>query len=328
MEELQWNQFFGLFSSGDVLVLNDSKVLWARLEITKSGGGSGEVFFLSAKDGNPRVWEVLTRNMRLKVQKTLSLPGGLEATVKEVGKVSVLEINTPEEFGGKDLKEYFEKYGQVPLPPYIANLREKQSEEDKTRYQTIWAKQWGSVAAPTAGLHFSEEHIKRLQEKGVVVTYVTLHVGAGTFLPVEEEKLEDFDMHPEFCTVSAQCCQAILKAQAAGKKVWACGTTVLRSLETAVLASPTINTRLPLIAPFTGETKLFVTPGFIFRVVDGLLTNFHQPQSTLLALVAAFATKNHGVPPEQAVKKVLKAYEWAIERRFRLFSYGDLTVIS
>jgi S-adenosylmethionine:tRNA ribosyltransferase-isomerase len=203
--------------------------------------------------------------------------------------------------------------------------------EDRKRYQTVWAKNLGSVAAPTAGLHFSQAHLDQLKKNGVKIVTVTLHVGAGTFLPIQTENLKDFEIHSEVMEGNKTVCDAILKTQATGKKVWACGTTSLRALETATIASAKGSGRLPLIAPFLGETQLFIRPGYRFLVVDGLLTNFHQPQSSLLSLAATFATRepaNSFQDEKKAVEKILKAYEFAIEKKFRLFSYGDLTVIS
>jgi S-adenosylmethionine:tRNA ribosyltransferase-isomerase len=203
--------------------------------------------------------------------------------------------------------------------------------EDRKRYQTVWAKNLGSVAAPTAGLHFGEEHLKFFRNQGVKVVTVTLHVGAGTFLPIQTENLKDFEIHSEVMEVGESVCDAILKTQAAGKKVWACGTTSLRALETATIASSKGSGRLPMISPFLGETQLFIRPGYRFLVVDGLLTNFHQPKSSLLSLVATFATRhpaNSFQEEKKSVEKLLMAYQYAIEKKFRLFSYGDLTVIS
>jgi S-adenosylmethionine:tRNA ribosyltransferase-isomerase len=325
-EEIHWQKFFGLFQKGDTLVLNDSRVIWARLKIQKLSGARGEIFFLRAEGLK---WQVLTKGLKLKVGKVIDLPGNIKATTLKYDRISEIEISE-----NVDIPKYFEKYGSVPLPPYITSLRDDNSDfelEDRKRYQTVWAKSFGSVAAPTAGLHFTEEHLKILRDKGVSVQYVTLHVGAGTFLPIETENLDDFQIHSEFIEVGSATCFSILKTQAAGKKIWACGTTALRALETAVQASSSGSSRLPLIAPFIGETSLFIRPGYTFLVVDGLLTNFHQPKSSLLSLVAAFATRNQTGSRSDAVKaveKVKDVYKWAMEKKFRLFSYGDLTVIS
>lgn len=318
-EELTWTRFLAHFKEGDTLVLNDSQVLWARLIIKKPSGARGEIFFLSAKG---KTWEILAKNLSLKDGKILDLPGGLQAKVIKADRISTVEIR-----GEVDLKKYFAEFGHVPLPPYIAK---EDGVQDKERYQTVWAKHWGSVAAPTAGLHFTQKHLDDLKNSGVKIGYVTLHVGAGTFLPIQTDNLADFQIHAEVARVPQETCDMVLKSQAAGKKVWACGTTVLRSLETAVHASPSAGSRLPLIAPFLGETKLFVTPGYRFLVVDALLTNFHQPCSSLLALAAAFCVRNQATndaTQHAAVAKIIKAYDFAVNKKFRFFSYGDLTVL-
>jgi S-adenosylmethionine:tRNA ribosyltransferase-isomerase len=331
-EEIGWERFLAHFKKGDTLVLNDSRVLWARLKIKKISGAAAEVFFLKTLDGNPNRWEVLSRGLNLKLGGEIDLPGDVKARVLVSGRVSQIEI-TSKRFGPEDLKNYFTAWGDVPLPPYIMSLRPGKESliSDKERYQTVWAQNWGSVAAPTAGLHFTEEHLAKLRQSGVKVVFVTLHVGAGTFMPVDTEKLDDFNIHSEFAVVGDQACAAILETQAAGKRVWACGTTALRAVESAIWATGQARTNLPLIRPFAGETNLFIKPGYKFLAVDGLLTNFHQPRSSLLALVAAFATRMPPVGTQQeraAVEKILEAYRQAIQKKFRLFSYGDLTVIS
>ena len=327
-QEVSWNNLLGTFKAGDTLVLNDSQVLWARLPASKSSGKKGEIFFLRNLSSDSH-WEVLSRSLGLSVGAEVLLPGDLKALVLKTGRICEIQI-----LGDVNLKEYFEKFGEVPLPPYILALRgEKTSvsdKEDRIRYQNEWAREWGSVAAPTAGLHFSMEHLKTLEAQGVRIRYITLHVGAGTFLPIETELLSDFQIHAEVVRVGQETCDSIRKSQASGKRVWACGTTVLRALESAVWASGTAETNLPMIVPFFGETRLFIAPGYKFKIVNGLLTNFHQPQSSLLALAAAFATEE--LPRTEAdqkrtLKKLLDAYQFAIQKRFRLFSYGDLTVM-
>jgi S-adenosylmethionine:tRNA ribosyltransferase-isomerase len=326
-KEISWNNLMGLFQPGDTVVFNDSQVLWARLVIEKPSGKEGEIFFLKTLSSQTH-WEVLSKGMNFKEGKEIVLPGDVKATVVRAGRTSEIKIQK-----ALDLKKYFDQYGHVPLPPYIMNLRHNDEDDkaDRERYQNVWAKEWGSVAAPTAGLHFSKEHLEALKKRGVKVAYVTLHVGAGTFLPIDTGDLKDFQIHSEVINVPAETCDGILKTQAAGKKVWAVGTTVLRALETAAHASTKTAGPLRLVTPFYGETKLFVTPGYRFLVVDGLLTNFHQPQSSLLALASAFATRNPATSKsdeKKAVDKLLRAYKFAIDKKFRLFSYGDLTVIS
>lgn len=315
--EIAWPEMYDLFKPGDVLVLNDTKVLKARLVM-----GAKEVFFLKDLGGNK--WEVLTKGLKGKVGKEFELPGGVRARFVEPGKPAVIEL-----LDRVDFASYFEEHGHVPLPPYILAQRASHSDEpgDQTRYQTVWAEKMGSVAAPTASLHFDESHLQILKNKGVRLEFVTLHVGAGTFLPMEVERVEDFKIHSEYVSVAEKTMEALVAAKARGGRVWACGTTVLRALESAARFQKTDvqSTAFGGSGNFSFWTDLFVKPGFDFKVVDRLLTNFHQPQSSLLLLAAAFACP--GCSDEQAVSKILRAYEKAIEKRFRLFSYGDLTVI-
>jgi S-adenosylmethionine:tRNA ribosyltransferase-isomerase len=188
------------------------------------------------------------------------------------------------------------------------------------RYQTVWAQEEGSVAAPTASLHFKEEHLKILEQKGVEILYVTLHVGAGTFLPIDTENIEEFKIHSEFYSVTPETFEKIKNIKKEKGKIWACGTTVVRVLETL---GQHLKEAHP---PLQGETDIFIKPGFKFQMVQGLLTNFHQPESSLLLLVAAFAGQK--LSKEQALQKIITTYHQAVEKEFRLFSYGDLTVIS
>jgi S-adenosylmethionine:tRNA ribosyltransferase-isomerase len=323
-EELTWTRFLNFFKSGDTLVLNQSKVLPARLVIKKDSGKTGEVLFL--RQATAHIWDVMTGQMNLKVDKVIDLPGEVKARVLKTGRVARLEI-----LSTINTVDYLNEFGQVPLPPYITQIRKTNLTKplDKERYQNTWANDWGSVAAPTAGLHFTDAHLNMLKHNGVQVEFITLHVGAGTFLPLDEGPLDEVELHTEWVSVSQKTCDAILKTQAAGKKVWACGTTVTRALESAVWASGTGGTNIPMIKPYTGETALFISPGYKFQVVEGLLTNFHQPESSLLALVAAFGTRLVPQDPRsklECIEKVKRAYNFAIQKKFRLFSYGDLTV--
>ncbi|MCC6278430.1 MAG: tRNA preQ1(34) S-adenosylmethionine ribosyltransferase-isomerase QueA [Oligoflexia bacterium] len=324
-EEINWSRFLSLFKSGDTLVLNETRVLPARLIVNRPSGKKGEVFFLSQTD-NGHVWQVLTKNMNLKAGKVIELPGQIKAEVMTPGRITTIRFTSPVDTIG-----YLNEFGEVPLPPYITELRgtDKSRSEDKESYQTSWAKSWGSVAAPTAGLHFTKAHLDELEKAGVNIRFITLHVGAGTFMPLDEGKLKELELHSEVVEVGLETCQSILKTQAAGKCVWACGTTVARALESAVWGSGTGGTNIPMIAPFRGETKLFIHPGYKFQVVEALLTNFHQPRSSLLALVAAFGSRVIPASTQDArssVEKVKQVYKYAIEKKFRLFSYGDLTV--
>lgn len=211
-------------------------------------------------------------------------------------------------------EDYFEEVGDVPLPPYIQKARGQREGrlEDKTWYQTEWAKFAGSSAAPTASLHFHNEDFEKLKDRGVNVAKLTLHVGLGTFLPIAFENLSEHQMHAETVVIPAATWAKVLETQKSRGRIWAVGTTVTRALESAAHGLLTVQTNGDL----TGESRLFIRDDFDWRVVGGILTNFHQHQTTLLALVASFA----------GLEKVKSSYEWAIERKFRLFSYGDLSV--
>jgi S-adenosylmethionine:tRNA ribosyltransferase-isomerase len=320
--------FPSLLRPGDLLVFNDTKVVAARLVGTKPSGGRVEIFL-------ERV--VGTREAVVQLRASKPIREGLEVTTAG-GVVRVLGRQDDlwrVEFPGSAL-EFFEQWGDVPLPPYIHRAADA---NDRERYQSIFARERGAVAAPTASLHFDSQLIREVEARGVSRTFVTLHVGAGTFQPVRTDNLESHVMHAERVTVSAATCEAIEKTRAAGGRVVAIGTTVVRALESAALAArasegaaiaaptaaatPTAAAappatpasrpvRLPA-AGWSGETRLFIRPGFDFQVMDALLTNFHLPESTLLMLVCAFAGK----------EQVLAAYEHAMSARYRFFSYGD-----
>jgi S-adenosylmethionine:tRNA ribosyltransferase-isomerase len=314
--------FPGLLRPGDLLVFNDTKVVAARLVGTKPSGGRVEIFL-------ERVVEPREAVVQLRASKPIR--EGLEVTTAG-GVVRVLGRQGDlwrVEFPSSAL-EFFEQWGDVPLPPYIHRAADA---NDRERYQSIFARERGAVAAPTASLHFDSQLIHEIETRGVSRTFVTLHVGAGTFQPVRTDDLESHVMHAERVSVSAATCEAIEKTRAEGGRVVAIGTTVVRALESAALAAraadgvaaaaptaaataaptPTPAPRALPGAGWSGETRLFIRPGFNFQVVDALLTNFHLPESTLLMLVCAFAGKD----------PVLAAYEHAVRARYRFFSYGD-----
>lgn len=297
---------FALFEPGDLLVINDTRVVRRRVF---SAAGL-EILFLGALDSEARRWSVLCPSTRWKNGVDQTLPNGITLKLVERGRPQTVEASE------SLTEEFFEKHGELPLPPYIQKARGERHNRDADRasYQTAWADRAGSLAAPTASLHFSAQQIEQLGEKGVQVERVTLHVGLGTFLPVTVENLEEHVMHAEIAEIPVRTWRTIESTRANGKRVWAMGTTVTRTLESA--AHGKLHKASDDSVAFRGETDLFIRPGFEFKVVTGLLTNFHQPRSTLLALVAAFA----------GLDKVKAAYAWAIEREFRLFSYGDLTV--
>jgi S-adenosylmethionine:tRNA ribosyltransferase-isomerase len=293
--------FPGLLRPGDLLVFNDTKVVAARLVGTKPSGGRVEIFL-------ERV--VGESEALVHVRASKPIREGLEVTTVG-GVLRILQRQDDlwrAEFPGPAL-EFFERWGDVPLPPYIHRTPDA---NDRERYQSIFARERGAVAAPTASLHFDSELIGGIEARGVRRAFVTLHVGAGTFQPVRTDDLESHVMHAERVSVSAATCTAIKKTRAEGGRVIAIGTTVIRALESAALAAPPA-ARIAAAEGWSGETRLFIRPGFNFQVVDALLTNFHLPESTLLMLVCAFA----GMGP------VLSAYAHAVRAQYRFFSYGD-----
>ena len=288
------------FSAGDVLVVNNTQVLKRRVF-----AGDVEILFLKQVNGTD--WEVLFPSKKYKIGESLGLPLGVSMALVQKGRPQVVRLST------EVTEDYFQKVAELPLPPYIQKARNARHtvEADESWYQTAWAKKPGSFAAPTASLHFGQEDLAELRAKGVQIAEVTLHVGLGTFLPVTAEDLNDHDMHEEYVDISATTWAIIQKAREQGHLVWSLGTTTTRSLESAaggLLAGSAAE-------GFRGFTKLLIQPGYNFKIVQRLLTNFHQPESTLLALVSGFSS----------LETVKACYQWAIERKFRLFSYGDLT---
>jgi S-adenosylmethionine:tRNA ribosyltransferase-isomerase len=286
--------------SDDVLVLNNTQVLKRRVF-----SGAVEILFL--KQLNAADWEVLFPSKKYKIGDSIDLPKGVSMTLLEKGRPQKVRLS-------EEVQEnYFQEVAELPLPPYIQKARQERHtvQSDEGWYQTAWASKPGSFAAPTASLHFSRSDLNLLKERGVKVCEVTLHVGLGTFLPVQADDLDDHDMHEEFVDISSEVWGQIQTARGLGHNVWALGTTATRSVESAACGLLSGSAE----AGFSGFTKLLIQPGYQFKIVDRLLTNFHQPQSTLLALVSAFST----------LEAVKSCYQWAIERKFRLFSYGDLS---
>lgn len=284
-----------LLRAGDLLVFNDTRVIPARLHGHKATGGKVELL-LERVVGGQRALVQLRSSKPPAVGSTIQLDCGAQATVVErEGDFWVLDFGT-------DPASVFEKHGEMPLPPY---LRREAEEFDRDRYQTVYARVPGAVAAPTAGLHFDDSLLEACERAGVSKTHVTLHVGAGTFQPVRVDDLREHQMHAELTEVPRAACEAVEACRARGGRVVAVGTTAVRALESAAQGGR--------LAAFTGDTRLFITPGYRFRVVDALVTNFHLPESTLLMLVSAFAGRAH----------VLAAYRHAVAQRYRFFSYGD-----
>jgi S-adenosylmethionine:tRNA ribosyltransferase-isomerase len=305
----------GFLAPGDLLVLNDTRVVAARLFGSKSSGGRVEIL-LERPVGECEALAHVRASKPVREGMEISTPGGAVRAIAREDDLWRIRVPGP-------VLDFFERWGQVPLPPYIQRAA---SELDQQRYQTIFARERGAVAAPTASLHFDEPLLAELQARGVGLAFVTLHVGAGTFQPVREDDVESHVMHAERASVSAATCEAISRARAAGRRVVAAGTTVVRALESAALSAsadhaPDVHAREAqpnrCCAPWSGDTRLFIKPGFRFRVVDALLTNFHLPESTLLMLVCAFAGRGH----------TLAAYRHAVEERYRFFSYGDAMLV-
>ena len=288
---------------GDCLVINDTKVIPARLIGEKEGTGAKvEVLLLRRRQGD--VWETLVHpGKKMRTGAKVSFGGGLlRAEVLDV----VQEGNRLIRFSYEGIfEEILDQLGQMPLPPYITEKL-----EDKTRYQTVYAKHDGSAAAPTAGLHFTEELLVQLESKGVVIAHVTLHVGLGTFRPVKVENVTDHHMHSEFYCVEEQEANKIREAKRSGNRVIAVGTTSCRTLES-------VGAMYGEVRAASGFTDIFIYPGYRFQVIDGLITNFHLPQSTLLMLVSAFSSR----------ELILHAYEEAIRERYRFFSFGDAMLL-
>lgn len=290
------------FSPGDALVLNNTKVMKCRLRGKKKTGGNVEILLLrKLQDG---LWESLVKpSARLRAGYEVYFKNGASALLCERNDDGLWKVKLQGEADEKILEDA----GEMPLPPYIhAPL------SNEKNYQTIYAEQHGSAAAPTAGLHFTQEILFALREKGVHITHVTLHIHLDTFRPIKEAQIEDHRMYSEFCVVTEETASAIREAKKQNKKIFACGTTSVRALETASVHS-TRNT----LQPFSGFTDLYITPGYTFRIVDAVLTNFHFPRSTLLVLVNAF----------MGTDAMKKAYAEAISQGYRFFSFGDAMLI-
>ncbi|MBK1691522.1 tRNA preQ1(34) S-adenosylmethionine ribosyltransferase-isomerase QueA [Ectothiorhodospira mobilis] len=286
-----------LLRPGDLLVFNDTRVIPARLTGHKTPSGGRVEVLLERLQGPQRALAHVRASKPPREGTRLWLEEAVEAVV-EGREGDLFRLR----FEGGEVLEQLERHGHMPLPPYI---RRQDNPEDRRRYQTVFARAPGAVAAPTAGLHFDEALLQALRERGVETASVTLHVGAGTFQPVRVQDPKDHVMHAEWVQVDADACDRVAACRARGGRVVAVGTTSVRCLETAAADGT--------LAPFQGDTRLFITPGYRFHVVDALLTNFHLPESTLLMLVCAFAGR----------EAVLAAYAHAVDQGYRFFSYGD-----
>jgi S-adenosylmethionine:tRNA ribosyltransferase-isomerase len=293
-----------LVPEGALVVLNDTRVRRSRLRFEKDTGGKVELLVLDVRPGEAgsEIWTALGHSNRpLRIGRLLEL-GPLRLTLIDRGPAGEFILSAS---GHGDSEAFFERHGLVPLPPYI---RRAAGQEDVERYQTVFAEQLGSAAAPTAGLHLTPQMLQALRERGVEVAFTTLHVGAGTFMPVRSDDLDEHPMHAERYAVSSALCEAVARARARGAPVVAVGTTVVRALESAADAHATGQ-----VQPRSEHTRLLIQPGYRFRVVDALLTNFHAPRSTLLALVSAFAGR----------LRLAAAYSTALDQGYRFLSYGD-----
>ena len=295
IEDKRFGNFVDLLRPNDLIVLNDTRVIPARVIGAKPTGGQVEIL-LERILGERRILAHVNASKALRSDVPIALPGGATATfVQRHDDLFELELSTGP-------LEYFIEHGAMPLPPYIDRAAEA---DDNERYQTVFAREPGAVAAPTAGLHFDATLLDRCRQAGARIEHVTLHVGAGTFKPVRVDDLSQHRMHSEFVKVEARVCEAVALTRQSGGRVIAIGTTVVRSLESAAAEGE--------LRPFVGDTRLFITPGYRFNVVDALLTNFHLPESTLLMLVCAFGGYDN----------VMSAYRHAVANRYRFFSYGD-----
>lgn len=302
--------------AGDLLVINDTKVIPARIFVRKPTGGSADL--LLTEEIAPNDWWVKIRSMnRMRVGIQLQVIPRTPSTPAIIATVLGKSIDSLHvRFTGvDDISEALDSVGHPPLPPYISRKKES-NDADHSRYQTVYAAKPGSIAAPTAGLHFTELLFQKLQAKGVKIVKVTLHVGLGTFMPVKTESLSEHRMHEERFQLSAETAEEINAAKIAGRRIIAVGTTTTRVLESAAAI------QFPLVAT-EGRTRIFIHPPYQFKVIDGLITNFHIPKSTLLMLVSAFAS-----PGKMDGRQfILDAYAEAIRRQFRFYSYGDAMLI-
>ncbi|MFZ0219505.1 MAG: tRNA preQ1(34) S-adenosylmethionine ribosyltransferase-isomerase QueA [Candidatus Aquirickettsiella sp.] len=304
IQHQRFKDILNFINPGDLLILNNTQVIPARLFAKKTTGGSVEILIERIFD-KQRVLAHLKSCKSLKLGTILTLENGVSLEIASRSEnifelVFLIEPST-------SILELLNQIGHIPLPPYIQRADEL---FDWERYQTVFASAPGAIAAPTAGLHFDEDLLTELQDKGVNIAYITLHVGSGTFQPIRSVRLEDHSMHNEHVSVSESVCEQITLTKQNNKRVIAVGTTAVRSLETAALNGQ--------LKPFTGDTRLFIYPGFKFRCIDALITNFHLPQSTLLMLVCAFG----------GYESIMQAYQEAIKQNYRFFSYGDAMWIS
>jgi len=303
--ETGFAELTGMLRDGDLLVLNDTRVIPARLTGVKESGGRVELFLVKKLPQPGEIWQCLIRASKPPRPGTvIRLAGDMAASVEERGEGDTWTVTFSRE---EDFAEWLDRTGSMPLPPYIKRAA---GECDRERYQTVFAREKGAVAAPTAGLHFTGELLQAIRERGVEIVALTLHVGLGTFLPVRVDDLRHHRMHREYFRIPEESAKAVNRRKREGGRVVAVGTTTTRALEYAAAGNG-------LIMPGEGEADIFIYPGYEFKVVDALITNFHLPKSTLLMLVSAFAGK----------EPLFRAYAEAVQNRFKFFSYGDAMFI-
>lgn len=303
-------------SKGDVLVINDSKVIPARIFGTRSNGEPIELLIVEPHPSRQNMWRCLLKKAK-RIRGGEKFFFGMQATAEAHERDGIFLLV---EFKSNSLKIAMKYHGVPPLPPYIDREgRAAYTDEDRERYQTVYAKNAGSAAAPTAGLHLSDELLKKIENKGVEIVHVTLHVGIDTFAPVRKDDITDHKMHGEHFEITKDAAEKISMAKTCGHRVIAVGTTSTRALESAATmeATPRFAWKTGSIVAGKFRTDLFIQPGYEFRIVDAMLTNFHQPRSTLLVLVSAFAGREF----------ILDCYREAIKEKYRLFSYGDCMLI-
>jgi len=304
LEHRFFNEIGDFLKPGDLLVLNQTRVIPARIFARKPTGGRVELLLLRKR--NELTWECLVGGKGLTVGKLVQVEEGPPAEIVDIlnGSERLIRFSEP-------IEPYFPKIGNVPLPPYI-----HEKLDDPERYQTVYAKELGSAAAPTAGLHFTPRLLAELKDKGVKIAYVTLHVGLDTFAPVTEEDPQEHKIHTEWCQLTQATADAINQTRANEGRVVAVGTTSVRTLEGVARKSKIVNQKSQ-ITPFTGPTSIYILPGYQFNVVDAMITNFHLPKSTLIMLVSAFAGR----------EKILETYQTAIDAGYRFYSFGDAMLI-
>jgi S-adenosylmethionine:tRNA ribosyltransferase-isomerase len=310
-KEINHDIFFHLdkyLEKGDVLVFNQSKVFPARIKMFKKTGGQVEVFLL--KNLDKKKWQCMVGGRRVEGQILELKMNSSEKLLAKIEKNKTGEFEATFNFSGSQFFDILEKFGQTPLPPYI---KTEDSQKVRGKYQTVYARERGSVAAPTAGLHFTDRVMKKLRQKGVRLEFITLHVGAGTFLPVKTEKLSKHKMHAEFVDIDQKTAERLNKYKQENRKIIAVGTTTLRALEA-------VSDQKGQLKKHSGEVNIFITPGYSFQFVDSLVTNFHLPKSTLLMLVSAMLREKNS---HDQISRIRKIYQNAIKEDYRFYSFGD-----